>query len=168
MVRLMTFSPMEANPADLRFAVQTQQYIRVRDGDVRMRLAYQASDVASSLVEEYSVVFQDIGQPTQGLPVARNDDSRIIVGQLAPEAAASMFEAQQRIRDLRASGAVGKGSLAITASGCTTEAVPDKPASVTVWLQTNPQEDFFIVSRNRDLRKTIAKANQNLDDIERC
>ncbi len=168
MVRMMNFSPMEANPSDLRFAVQTPEYIRVRDGDVRMRLTYEASDIAKSLVEEYSIVVQDVDQPTKGLPTAWSGDSRILVGQLAPEDAASLFEAQQRIRDLRASGDSGKGSLAITATGCATQAVPAEPVSVTVWLQTNPQEDFFIVTRNRDLRKTVAKANQNLDDIEQC
>ncbi|MEO1748195.1 MAG: hypothetical protein AAFR27_06150 [Pseudomonadota bacterium] len=164
----MNFSPMEANPADLRFAVQTPEYIRVREGDVRMRLTYEASDIANSLVEEYSVVVQEVGQPTQGLPATAGDDSRLLAGQLTPEDAASLFEAQQRIRDLRAAGDGGKGSLAITATGCATRAVPAEPVSVTVWLQTNPEEEFFVVTRNRDLRKTVARANQNLDDIERC
>ncbi|MEO0565819.1 MAG: hypothetical protein AAF125_27165 [Chloroflexota bacterium] len=159
---------MDSDPSDIRVAVQTPEYISVRDGDIRMRLVYEAGDVTNSLVEEYIVMVNPVDRKVLGLPPSNEERSRTLIGELTPEDAASLLVAQRQIRDLREAGDRGKGSLTVTASGCATEDLPEGPVLVTIWLQTNPSEPFFIVTRNNDLRKTAAKAQQNLDDIERC
>ncbi|MEO0542175.1 MAG: hypothetical protein AAFY99_00030 [Pseudomonadota bacterium] len=168
LIKLANWSPMDSDPRDIRVAVQTPEYISIRDGDIRMRLVYEAGDVQNSLVEEYIVMVNPVDRKVLGLPAPMEEKSRTLIGELNPEDAASLLAAQRQIRDLRDAGDSGKGSLTVIASGCATKDLPEGPVLVTIWLQTNPSETFFIVARNNDLRKTAAKAQQNLDDIERC
>ncbi|MEL6435749.1 MAG: hypothetical protein AAFP99_03030 [Pseudomonadota bacterium] len=168
LVKLARLSPLEANPAEIRFAVRAPDAIRVRDGDITMRITFEALNPANSFIEEYHAIIEEIDRPAPGLPIAREDGTRTFIAALTPEDAASLAATQKRVRDLRAAGGKGKGSLAINATGCALTPLPSGAVRLSTWLQTAPADDFFIVSRNTDLRKAAERVGRDLDLIPPC
>ena len=168
MVKLSRLTPLEANPAEMRFAVRSPNFLRVRNGDISVVIAYDTGDTETSFVETYLPVVNENALPGQGIAIATQDGSRLAIAQFSPEDAASMSEVQARVKALRANGIEGKGSFSVGATGCAQGQIPDGPILITTWLRTDPDQDYFILTKNIDLRNVLQKAGQEPSNIPAC
>lgn len=168
MVKLSQLTPLDANPAEMRFAVRSPNFLRVRNGDISVVISYDTGDTATSFVETYLPIVDENALPGQGISIAAQDGSRLSIAQFSPEDAASMSRAQSRVKELEANGVDGKGSFSVGATGCAQADVPDGPVLLTTWLLTDPTQDYFILTRNIDLRTVLKKSGQNLSNIPAC
>ncbi|MEL6922097.1 MAG: hypothetical protein AAFO77_13990, partial [Pseudomonadota bacterium] len=168
LMKLSRLSPLEANPANIRLAVETPSALLVRDGDVRLRITYEASDARRSFVEEYAAMIAAVDRPARGIRPSAGGETRTFIAALTPEDARSMAAAQARVRALRANGDTGKGSITVNALGCALQPFAAGPVRVSTWMQTAPDDDFFVVSRNVDLRKAARQAGRDADLFAPC
>ncbi|MBO6638927.1 MAG: hypothetical protein JJ920_11855 [Roseitalea sp.] len=165
MLRLSRMSPLEADPAAIRLAARLPGPLRVRDGDIRLRISFDGGTAATRLVEEYGAVVVEAPAGTPGI----GDDaegSRTYVAALTPDDAASLADVQRRIRSWRAAGIEGEGQLSVMATACAEGPVPDGPIRLTTWMRTAPDDSFFVLTRNADLRRQIGDGT--LAQIGRC
>ncbi|MEM1378499.1 MAG: hypothetical protein AAGG69_14035 [Pseudomonadota bacterium] len=158
LIKLSRLSPLEANPADIRLAVRAPDQLLLRDGDVLLRIRYDASSAENSFIEEYAAMIAAVDRPAPGIQVSPGDGTRTFIAALTPEDARSMAAAQSRIRALRANSDKGKGSISIQAGGCALRPFPSGPIFIATWLQTAPADEFFVINRRLDLRKAAREA----------
>ena len=168
MVKLSRLTPLDANPADMRFAVRSPHYLRVRNGDISVVISFNTGDPSTSFVETYRPIVNENALPGQGISIGAQDGSRLAIAQFSEADSASMASAQMRVKELRAKGVDGQGSFAVGATGCTQDAVPDGPVLLTTWLRTTPSEDFFVLTRNINLRNVLQKSGQEVSSIPAC
>lgn len=168
MAKLSRLSPLEADPAAIRLAVQLPEPLIVRGGDVRLRISFDGGTDASRLVEEYAAILSADPPAMPGLLNQPDDGARIFVAALSEEDAQSLARVQRRIGDWRAAGIEGKGQLSISASACADGPPPDGPLHVTSWMQTAPDVPFFVLVRRADLRKMVARAGAPAGGVPRC
>lgn len=168
MVKLSRLTPLEANPAEMRFAVRSPNFLRVRNGDISVVISYDTGDPSTSFVETYLPIVDENALPGQGISIARQDGSRLAIARFSPDDAASMSSAQSRVKALQASGIKGQGSFSVGATGCAHSDVPSGPVLLTTWLRTEPTQDYFVLTRNIDLRNVLKKSGQQLSNIPPC
>lgn len=164
--KLARIDPMRADPADFRLAVRAPDALLVRDGDIKLRLSFDGGTADTRLIEEYAAVIDDASAATPGLPGTPGDGTRRYVAALTPEDAASFTRAQSRILDWRERGFQGKGSLAVSATGCAAAPFPPGPVYISTFMQTAPGDDFFALTRRVDLGKVLARAG--VDGVPPC
>lgn len=168
MVKLARITPLEASPAEMKFAIKSPGYLKVRNGDITVSLSFDTGQTETSLLEVYKPIIDENAVPGQGISIGAQDGSRLAIARFSAEDAASMRAAQKRVKTLRANGVEGKGSFSVGATGCVTNKAPDGPIFITTWLKTSQAEDFFIVTKNIDLRKVLAKSTQRASKIQSC
>ena len=168
LVKLSRLSPLEADPAAIRLAVQLPDTLIVRDGDVRLRISFDGSTDTARIVEEYAAIVATDPQATPGITRRQGDGMQVVVAALSDDDAQSLAQVQQRIRLWRAAGIDGKGQLSISASACADGAQPEGPLYLTSWMQTDPGEPFFMLSRRVDLRELTARVDAPLDGVPLC
>lgn len=168
MVKLSRITPLDANPADMRFAVRSPSNLRVRGGDISVTLAFDTGDVATSFVEVYRPIVNEDALPGQGIAIGTQDGSHLAIARFSDADARSMKAAQTRVKSLRAAGVEGQGSFSVDATGCRQGQLPGGPVFLTTWLKTAPAEDYFVLTRNIDLRKVLKKAGKDISDIRVC
>jgi hypothetical protein len=168
MAKLYSLSPLDAAPHDIRFAVRTPHYLRVRDGDIAVTLAFDTGDTSSSFVEVYKPLIDENARAGQGITIGTHDGTRLTIARFSNKDAVSMRKAQNRIKALRASGVKGKGSLSVVAAGCYISELPQGPVFVSTWLRTSPTEDYTMLTRNTDLRAVFSKAGKKIEQLPSC
>lgn len=167
-VKLARLSPLDADPSAVRLAVRLPEALVVRDGDIRLRIGFDGGSETTRLVEEYAAVITDGSGGMPGIAIDESDGTHVFVAALTEEDAAALAETQKRIRAWRTAGIEGEGQLAVMATACADGPVPEGPIPLTTWMRTSPDEPFFIVARNIDLRQQIDRGSRPDDLIGRC
>lgn len=152
--KLSRLSPLEADPAAIRLAARLPEPLRIRDGDIRLRISFDGGTGATRLVEEYGAVIVEAPAGTPGIGEGAAAD-RTYVAALTDDDAASLTDVQRRIRAWRAAGVEGQGQLSVMATACADGPVPSGPIPLTTWMRTGPDEPFFVLARNVDLRRQV-------------
>lgn len=168
LVKLARLSPLESDPAQMRIAVRAPSSIRVRTGDIRLAMRFDGPSPETSLIAETQPLIEEQAGPVPGIADDRADGTRLHVAELSPEDAQRIAAVQRRIKQLRADGVEGRGSLSVTATGCAQSPVPDGPVLITTYLQTAVQEDFVILNRRVDLRTALISEGADLAQIPPC
>ena len=168
MIKLSRITPLDANPAEMRFAVRSPNFLRVRSGDINVTISFDTGDAATSILETYLPVVDENALPGQGISIAAQDGSRLAIAQFSVDDAASMASVQKRVKELRAKGVEGQGSFSVGATGCSQGPVPGGPVLLTTWLRTEPTQDYFILTRNTDLRKVLQQSGQKMSNLPSC
>jgi len=152
--KLSRLSPLEADPATIRLAARLPEPLRIRDGDIRLRISFDGGTGATRLVEEYGAMIVRAPAGTRGIGEGAPGE-RTYVAALTEDDAASLADVQRRILAWRAAGIEGQGQLSVTATACADGPVPGGPIPLTTWMRTEPDEPFFVLARNVDLRRQI-------------
>ncbi len=168
MVKLSQLSPLDAKPSDMRFAVRSPHYLRVRNGDISVTMSFDAGDEVTRFVEVYKPVIDENAIPGQGISIGTQDGSRLAIARLSEEDAVSMKALQTRIKALNAAGVEGEGRFSVSATGCAESQIPDKPILLTTWIRRAPSEDYFILTRNVDIRKLVSQTGSSPVNIPSC
>lgn len=147
-----------AMPADqVSVAVGVPQAVRLAPGDAVMRIAFRGGAAAATVMIAEEVPLQ-LMRDAAGTIRANAADEVVYLASLLPQDAARFSDAQARIRDARASGVEGVGTLNIEiVGGCHTGPAPaELPAST--WLRTDPSGAFVPLTRRADAFGALAGA----------
>lgn len=167
-VRLARLSPLEADPAQIRIAVVHDNVLRVRGGDVTLRMTYKPDGKGPTIDESYKPVVSADQAPPPELATQLAGNRTLTVMGLSAEDAEKMRRVQAAIREFKAAGGDGSGTLAAGVEGCRNAAVPDGPVLVSTFLKTADAETFFPLARDQDMRRLLAKRGVDIADMTPC
>lgn len=146
--------PLNTPPSEIAIAVGVPGTLRLADGDAELRLTFTGGDAASTFRVEETASLQ-LRPVTVGKPQPNSDAEVVYSARLAAEDAGRVAAAQAEIRDLRARGIDGQGTLSVTVTGGCLEAPPISTLPVSTWLQTNPEDGFVSLTRRQDLFRAL-------------
>ncbi len=167
MIAASRLDPLETPPSDLAVAVSVPRQMRLRDGDATMYLAFEPEDSSISPVAAtapLSVTTNGDGPPSP------RPEMLTYTFSFGPEAAAQLAATQTQIKNLRAQGVEGKGTLSIgVEGGCLTGDLDDH-LLVATWLRTSPNADFVQMTRETDLLDVLSDEDrvELLANLEAC
>lgn len=167
-MKLARMQPLEADPAAIRFAIATPSFMRLRDGDITVTVKFDTGDPATGFVEQYRPVIDGGQAATPGIDRASLGDANLAIARFHEDDQDAFRVMQARIKAYRAGGGEGRGSLSIGATGCRAAPVPSGPVRISAWLQARPDEDFFVLMRDFDLRAQLKAAGADPDAIPLC
>lgn len=155
MLTARNLDPLNTPPADIAFAVEVPQELRLGQGDAEVYLRL-VDDLPPHdvLVEAFAPL--QISEAPGGKAVGTNQSRRLYLAELSPADAARVAQAQAQIRDLRAQNIQGRGSLGIeVVGGCLTSGALDV-LPLSTWIRTSPDADFVRLTRERDILALLA------------
>lgn len=167
-LKLARMQPLEADPAAIRFAVATPAFMRLRDGDITVTVKFDTGDPETGFVEQYKPVISGGQSAAPGIDRAGLGDADLAIARFDEDDREAFRAMQARIKAFRAAGGKGRGSLSIGATGCRVAPVPPGPLRISAWLQARPDEDFFALMRDFDLRAQLKAAGLDPDAIPPC
>ena len=146
---LSQFDPLNADPAAIAVAVGMQEQWQLRDGDAEMRFMFMLEGANSPAVNElfalHSAVAADgttppplVGEVVYRVQIAAADHERLRL-------------AQQRVRQFKADGLKGQGTLEIEVMGGCHHGPLPATLMVRTFIQTDPDVGFMPLSSQLDL-----------------
>lgn len=148
--------PVNTPPADIAVAVGVPQTLRLGDGDASFRLAFSGGTPSATVRLDETVPLRIAASDGEG-PAPNAPGEAVYVARIAPADAGRIAAVQREIRQLRASGMTGQGSLSISVTGgCLIGPAPDI-LTVSTWLQTDPAEGFVALTRRQDIARAIGE-----------
>jgi hypothetical protein len=151
--RLAAFDALEANPAEIRLAVEAPRLIGLRNGDIVMSITHPGANGVPPLNERFAAEIESDGEAVPGLPASSDADSRIIVARFAASDHRRLLAAQEQARRMQGSG--GKGAISVGATGCRTGEPDGRPVRFSILMQTRAGTAFFPLQEDMDLRALL-------------
>jgi hypothetical protein len=150
---LMFHDPMNVDPAVFRMAMTGDAPLRLKQKGAQLTLSYSVSKPTAYVPESFEAryYFEEETAPLadETLKKAR----KVHVYRLEPAAAEALRLWQQKLKQHRAAGGDGKGSMAIGLSqGCREGTLPPGPIDVGIYGKTQPEAGFFLLAPRFDLR----------------
>lgn len=164
---LAGFDPFSADPASLAVAVRTTKALRLRTGDVSLRIALAAVNPAEAFDETLRLRIVD-DPDASGIDAKPGRGESVHVATVAPEDRERLAAIQARVRDYKAAGRpTGLGTLAISVSGgCRTGEIDAGEATLSTYMRTAADQPFFALTREQPLAKALGGVP--LDRLPRC
>lgn len=154
LVAASRLDPLNTPPSEISVAVGVPETLRLEDGDAEFRIAFRGGSAASTIMLEEVAPLSLSVAGSEG-PRPSTSGETVYIARIAPEDAGRISAVQQEIRDLRAAGTDGDGSLTVrVVGGCFVGARPEV-ISVSTWLQTDPSDGFVQLTRRQDVTRAI-------------
>ena len=151
-LRLAGFDPLEADPAAIAVAVRTSDRLRLRNGDVTMRVGFESKDKSLEFDEhfELQIVGGDVGTPPGG---ALSSGEHVQIAQVAVADRARLAATQAKARAARGKG---NGSLEVAVNGgCRTGEIDPASLSFSTYMRTAVEGEFFQLTRDMSLARAF-------------
>jgi len=144
-------------PADqISVGVGVPLSVRLNSGDAVLRIAFRGGTSSSTVLIEEEVPLK-LTIDRAGLIRANSADEQVYIASLAPEDAARFSAAQAAIKNARAQGAEGNGSLTVQViRGCYRGTQP-AGLPVSTWLRTSDADAFVPLTRQIDAFDTFGR-----------
>lgn len=166
--RLRALDALSLDPAAIRLAVLAPQWIEAPPGHVHVLAVSHAGEpdeveLKLDLVESREP--RDLAalnaEPLRGFA---RPDAHFALFRLSDADVARVEALQRRARAEKAAGGAGhRGRIQLTAEPCRRDAPPG-PAWVDLFLRVKPNEDFFQIYENVDLRDPSFWAEKRFED----
>ena len=147
LIALSRLDPLETPPGDVAIAISVPDALVLADGDAVLRISF--ADERNSLVD--TAVPLTIRENEGGVAGLQQDGANIFVGALAEAEARNLAAAQAEIRDLRAAGQVGQGTVQIQVRGGCWVGAPLDALPVATWFRGHPDAAFLPITRETDI-----------------
>jgi hypothetical protein len=150
--RLASFDPLSADPSAIAIAVRTSDRLRLRTGDVKLRVALQSDDAALAFDERFDleVMGGDVGSLPGGTLIS---DEHVLLARVAADDRARLAETQARAR---ATKGKGKGSIEVSVSGgCRTGDIEPAKLRFSAYMRTEDSGAFFPLTRDVSLARMV-------------
>jgi len=153
--------PLNTNPSEIAIAVGVPDTLRLKDGDAVLSIAFQGGSVTSTIRLEETAPLQ-VTLANNGTPRPTAEDEVVYVARIEAADASRIADLQQQIKDIRAAGTQGEGSLTVqVVGGCFVGTRPDGIA-VSTWLQTDPDDGFVQLTRRQDVVRAVGAQDAEL------
>ena len=152
MVKLGQLDPLTADPTLIRIAIRTTKAVGLQKGDVRMNLNYVADDNSLVIDDLYLVEVRHDSILSKTLIDGLEKHEAVTIMHLAPSDARQMRQTQKLIAHRKANDLEGSGGFGVSInSSCLHGDLPTDEMLVDIFLQTDPNEDYFAISEDLDL-----------------
>ncbi len=152
MVKLSQFDPLTADPNLIRIAIRTTKVVDLQKGDVKMNLGYVADDNSLVIDDLYLVEVRHNSILSKTLIDGLEEHEAVTVMHLSSSDAKQMRQTQKLIAQRKADDLEGSGSFGVSInSSCLHSDLPQDEMLVDIFLQTDPNEDYFAISEDLDL-----------------
>lgn len=156
LIAVSRLDPLTTPPSEMGVAVGVPATLRLADGDARLRIAFFAEGAsATPLVDATAPLLFAPNTAIAPQPNAANET--VYVGMFSKSGAGRIAAAQQEIRDLRAAGSKGKGSLSVSVEGGCFEGTRPDSLYVSTWIKTAEQREFLALTRRADAADAIGR-----------
>ncbi|WP_227270755.1 hypothetical protein [Roseobacter weihaiensis] len=150
--------PLNTAPTEIAVAVGVPDTLRLANGDVQLYMGFKGGSATSTVIVEETVPLQ-VSPVTAGELQPNADGELIYAARLAPEDAARIARAQAEIKQLRARGIEGQGTLSVAVTGgCLVEPLLDT-LLISTWLQTSPEDGFVSLTRQQDVFRVLGESD---------
>ena len=146
LMKAARLDPLETPPGDISVAVAVPQNIQIRSGDAALYLGYQPE-----IGQPVDIVVPLSRQEDPLAPMPLRADQVVYVFGFAPDAATALARTQAQIRELKAAGVDGTGTLSIMISGGCYEGELNDTLITSTWLRTGPDASFTQLTRAANL-----------------
>lgn len=154
LVAASRLDPLNTPPSEISVAVGVPETLRLADGDAEFRIAFRGGSAASTIMLEEVAPLRLSAAGSEG-PRPSASDELIYIARIAPEDAGRIAAVQQEIRDLRAAGTDGDGSLTVRVVGGCFVGAPPEALAISTWLRTDPSDGFVQLTRRQDVTRAI-------------
>jgi hypothetical protein len=149
--------PLGTAPDRIALAIGLPQTVRLQTGDAVLRIAFTADDAGASPMIEQSVPLQ-IRPADDTAPAPQASDQTVYLATVSRRDATRFAAAQAAIRNARARGVDGTGSLSVEViGGCVTDP-PLAALPVSTWIRTEPDAPFVALTRDVELFGMLDRA----------
>ena len=144
MWKMRNFDPLNTDPAKLRFAVISNQQVKLSDGSTSMTLSFEAEDPAHSFSHTAIASITDHAN-IESLVSQLEQDQKITSFHLKPDDANALRLAQSKIRNIKNQDIPGNGSLSISVThGCLPlKLVEQNRLVVSVFAQFDTEQGYI-------------------------
>jgi hypothetical protein len=146
--------PVNTPPSQIAVAVGVPETLRLADGDAEFSIAFRSGSGASTIRLQEVVPLRLSEAGTEG-PRPNAPDETVYIARFAPEDAARIAAVQQDIRELRATGRDGDGSLSIAVVGGCFVDTPPAAIAVSTWLRTDASDGFVQLTRRQNIAQVV-------------
>lgn len=156
-VNLAGFDPFSADPAALAIAVRSTEALRLRTGDVSLRIAMAPDDPDAAFEETLRLAIVN-DATVSGIDVEPERRETVHVALVAPDDRARFAAIQARVRAYREAGKPnGRGTLSIRVSGgCRDGEIEAESARIATFMRTVEGRPFFPLTRDQPLATMLA------------
>lgn len=154
LVAASRLDPLNTPPSEISVAVGVPETLRLADGDAEFRIAFRGGSAASTIMLEEVAPLRLSAVGSDG-PRPSASDEIVYIARIAPEDAGRIAAVQQEIRDLRAAGTDGDGSLTVRVVGGCFVGGPPEALAISTWLRTDPSDGFVQLTRRQDVTRAI-------------
>lgn len=169
MVKLGRLDPMEADPAQVRVAIRTDQRITIPEGGAVVGLKFVADDGELHIDDTYVVEIVRNPILTTELLDGKRRSEVVTVLQLSDKDAEKMTRAQALLKpytDGRRSGAltfgVGLHDL------CVSSPLPAGNVLVDIFMQTSDNDGYFVFTKDLDPLESSDVEDVTLESLPEC
>jgi hypothetical protein len=153
--KLAGFDPLDANPAEIRIAIQAPRVLSVRPGDIVMTIARNAGNGKPSSEEKFYPEVEGDAVAAPGIPQISLSNTRLIIAKFSPSDQVRILKAQMAAKSAKADGT--GGSLSVGSTGCRNDNVMEPVVAISIYMQTKAEDKFIPLTSNLDLQKALAK-----------
>ena len=159
MARLATFDPLLFDPAALRVASQSPDWLAPRPGGAHLKFTFRRGE--ETQVERFTL--QEANDQAAALSAFARPGARIDGYRLAPADIARVRDLQAQATARRAAGG-GKTtvSLAVDVDACRRGDIPEGPILGSTHIRVDAAQGWMTLLSNLDLRKLAADAGEPL------
>ncbi len=170
MVKLSQLDPMQSDPAHMRVAMRSPDWLRIAHKGAVLHLG---TDLPNKPKENLDETFQLIESPDLPLPAELANEVAIsqhmALLRIAPQDLPRLYETKNKIRHLKKVYGDSHSYLSVNVKGCrlhsTTSPAQSRPL-VTIYLKISPKEPFIPLVRNVDLAQQTS--GKSLTDLPAC
>lgn len=146
--------PVNTPPGEISVALGVPKSLQLADGDAVLSMAFKSESSASTpQFEEFAALVIEASGANG--PQASTEEEHVFVARISPADVPAIAAVQAKIKELRARGIDGEGSLSIhVVGGCYAGEIPERIA-VSTWLRTDASAEFVQLTRRTDVEQFI-------------
>ncbi|WMS45314.1 hypothetical protein RDV64_23555 (plasmid) [Acuticoccus sp. MNP-M23] len=157
LVAASRLDPLNTPPGEIGVALSVPDAVRLTSADATLRIAFREDGAGSTTLVEETVPLM-LTRDDAGLVSGAQAGETVYIAGLSPDDADRFAQAQADIRDARARGIAGSGSLSVSITGgCFVGARPETLPTRS-WLRTSPSGGFVPLTRRVDAARVVGPA----------
>ncbi|TDF35632.1 hypothetical protein EYS14_19685 [Alteromonadaceae bacterium M269] len=167
--KLYKLDPFDIDPQEFRLIIRAHEAISVRKGNVTMGLGFKAHDDSLVIDDTYIVDIERNGSLPAEVLDDKGPNEAFTLLKLSEADARQLTETQRLLKPYIEKDDSGDGSFAININNvCLTKALPEGKSLLTVYMQSDVEDGFFVFLNNLDMRKKRKDIDGSIDDIPVC
>lgn len=169
MHKLHRLDPMDADPAQIKVAIRTDDRIGIRKGGASIEVKFDAEDGTLSIDETF--IIEIIRNPIMSTKLVENKKpgESVTVLQLTKTDAQRLKLLQSSLLPYRQGERRGTGSFGVGLTGiCLHGPIPVGEVLVNIFLQTSDNDGFYVFVRNLELKKKLEQEGITADEWSNC